>query len=672
MHYRQMKVLLIELILLGLLALPAGPVYAQNSLTPEILVSLEQVTSARISPDGQTIAYLKMVPRGEEDSPGRAFSELWVSDIAGKEHRRFTYKTQPGLIAWSPDGKLVTFTAKKAEFDEHVQVYGLPVDGGAARQLTESETSVLAYRWSPDGRYIAYIAVDAEPEEAKAAKKAGEDWIIYDQNLRHHRVWVRDVAEEVTHMLYSQEMSTWDLTWAPDSKTLVLQASELPLTDYSYMFKQLYTASLDDGAPRHLCETKGKLGPMAVSPDGKTLAFAGATGMNDPLAQSLFVVSLSGGVPVNLTKGFQGSVRSLAWKNDREIVALSTEGVENTLRVFPKKGGASKLLYRGAPVLSSFSLHPASRRFAAIGHAAGHPRELFTGKLNKSAVKRLTHSNPVLEKISLARQEVVEWSAPDGLNIQGVLTYPLDYQPGQRYPLVLQIHGGPEGVSLNGWSSSSGYPVQVLAADGYMVLQPNYRASGGRGVEFSKMDHNDLGGKEFDDVLAGIDALVERGLVDNERVGTGGWSYGGYFSAWAATKHSQRFKASVVAAGLTNWISFTGTTDIPYEMSLVHWNSWWMDQRDLHWERSPLYHIGNAQTPTLVVHGLKDERVHPEQSLELYTTLKIRDIPTKLIMYPREPHGLREVQHQKHFIQSVLDWYKQYLKKAEKSEQVIN
>jgi dipeptidyl aminopeptidase/acylaminoacyl peptidase len=187
-------------------------------------------------------------------------------------------------------------------------------------------------------------------------------------------------------------------------------------------------------------------------------------------------------------------------------------------------------------------------------------------------------------EITLARQEVIEWKGPDGKTIEGVLTYPKDYEQGNRYPLVLQIHGGPEGVSLNGWRTRSGYPVQNIAAEGYFVLEPNYRGSGGKGVAFSKANHDDLGGKEFDDVLAGIDALVERGLVDKERVGTGGWSYGGYFSAWAATKHSERFRASVVAAGITNWISSSGTTDIPHEMVLVHWNSYWYQQRDLHWQ----------------------------------------------------------------------------------------
>ena len=193
------------------------------------------------------------------------------------------------------------------------------------------------------------------------------------------------------------------------------------------------------------------------------------------------------------------------------------------------------------------------------------------------------------------------------------------------------------------------------------MLMPNYRGSGGRGVEFSKADHRDLGGKEFEDVIAGIDHLAEQGLVDPERVGSSGTSYGGYFSAWAATRHSDRFKAAITFAGISNWSSFTGTTDIPYEMSIVHWDLWWFDNPLLNWERSPVAHVSESSAPTLVGHGLADERVHPEQSMEIHTALKIKGVPTGLVLYPREPHGLLEPAHQLDFMQRMLEWFGRYL-----------
>jgi dipeptidyl aminopeptidase/acylaminoacyl peptidase len=195
-----------------------------------------------------------------------------------------------------------------------------------------------------------------------------------------------------------------------------------------------------------------------------------------------------------------------------------------------------------------------------------------------------------------------------------------------------------------------------------MVLQPNYHGSGGRGVEFSKADHEDLGGLEFDDILAGVNYLIDQSMVDPDRLGTGGWSYGGYLSAWAATRHSDRFKAAMVGAGISNWISFTGTTDIPIEMSVVHWDSWWFDEPQLHWDRSPLAHINKAQTPTLVIHGQKDDRVHPEQGLELYQALRIKGVDTRLVLYPRQPHGLKERAHRLDYMNRLVAWFNKYVK----------
>jgi len=243
-----------------------------------------------------------------------------------------------------------------------------------------------------------------------------------------------------------------------------------------------------------------------------------------------------------------------------------------------------------------------------------------------------------------------------------VLVRPLDESPDTRYPLAILPHGGPEGISFDGWTTRALYPAQVLAARGYVVLMPNYRGSGGRGVAFSKGDHRDLGGKEFLDVIAGIDYLAEQGLVDPDRVGMSGTSYGGYFSALAATKYSDRFKAAIPYAGISNWVSFTGTTDIPYEMSIVHWDTWWFEDPGLAWDRSPLAHVNDSQTATLVGHGMADDRVHPGQSIELYTALRIKGVPTDLVLYPREPHGLLEREHQLDFMRRILEWFDKYLK----------
>jgi dipeptidyl aminopeptidase/acylaminoacyl peptidase len=266
--------------------------------------------------------------------------------------------------------------------------------------------------------------------------------------------------------------------------------------------------------------------------------------------------------------------------------------------------------------------------------------------------------------VQLGRQETIEWTARDGWRIEGVVIHALGATQGARAPLAILPHGGPEGISYDGWSTNSLYPAQVLAAQGFTVFMPNYRGSGGRGVAFSKGDHRDLGGREFDDVLDGIDELHTRGIADRERVGISGTSYGGYFSAWAGTKYSARFRLAMPFAGISNWMSFTGTTDIPYEMAVVHWDLWPYEHPLLMWERSPVAHVANARTPMIIGQGLADERVHPEQMIELHAALKLKGVPVELVLYPREPHGMLERQHQLDYMRRVVEAFNRYVKPA--------
>lgn len=646
-----------------LLLVSSASIGQQKGVTPEMVVNFERVSQVSLDPTGQWIAFVKSVPRSEKDGPGGSFSEIWMVSTKGGEPKQYTSKPVSAYsVSWSPDGKSINFLSRRKEHNANTQVYQMRIDGGEATALTHHKSSVGSYQWSPDGTMISFLATDPATAEEKKAKKAGQDWKVADENFKFRRLWVMDVMSGESHKVYKNDLNTWSYAWSPDSKTFAIQTTETTLIDDSYMYRKIHTVPVAGGEPTILCKTEGKLGNMVYSPDGSKLAFMSAVSLNDPIAQSVFVVSASGGMAKNITENYEATANWITWLDNKDLLVASTERQQSSLSRLSASDGKMKKIINTGPIMQSLSVQAKKGLFAAVAHTPQHPQEAFIGKLKDGKLTRLTNHNAGLADITLGKQEVIEWTAKDGMSIEGVLTFPVDYQQGQRYPLVLQIHGGPEGVSLNGWNTRSGYPVQVLAASGYMVLEPNYRGSAGRGVAYSKADHDDLGGSEFDDVLAGVDALIEKGLVDPDRVGTGGWSYGGYFSAWAATQHSPRFKASVVAAGISNWISFNGTTDIPHEMSLVHWNSYWYDQRDLHWKRSPLYHIQKAKTPTLVVHGMSDARVHPGQGIELYTALKHKNVPTKLVLYPRQPHGLRDKAHQLDFIKRVVAWFDQYLK----------
>ena len=653
--------------LLLLLVVAAGAAGAQAPLTPELLVDLERVTDVAIDLGGSRIAFILQVPRADSEKPGAPWTELWMIGPGGGPPRRYSPSGENATSpAFSPGGERLYFLAKPDGEDAKAQIHVVAVDGGAPTAVTSHDSSILDFRLSPGGQKIAFVAADPKTEEEEKAPETGRDWKVHDEDFKHRRLYLIDAKGEKPRPLTDRVWSIWDLEWTPDSESILVQWTEVPRTDESFLFRRISAVRVAGGSDTIAVATEGKLGPMEVSPNGRTLAFLGAVSLNDPLAQSVYVVPLGGGGGArNLLDDYRGSAVDLAWLDDGTLLVLAQEGTATRLVRLDARSGARTPLPETPAIVQAFEVSRASGRIAAGADTLRHPAEVWSGDVDGGPLERLTHHNPELDGLRLARQEVFHWTSAEGWPLEGVLTWPLDHAPGRRYPLVLQIHGGPEGVSLNGWTTSAIYPVQLLAGDGFFVLEPNYRGSGGSGVAFSKADHDDLGGSEYDDVLRAIDALVAQGLVDGERVGTGGFSYGGYFSAWGATRWSERFDAAVVGAGISSWISFMGTTDIPNEMSIVHWNSWWWDEPELHWERSPLAHLERARTPTLLLHGAKDDRVHPEQSLELYTALRLKGVPTQYVLYPREPHGIRERAHQLDAIERIRGWFTRYLASEE-------
>jgi dipeptidyl aminopeptidase/acylaminoacyl peptidase len=446
---------------------------------------------------------------------------------------------------------------------------------------------------------------------------------------------------------------------------LAVQITESSDADADLMYRKLYIMRV--GGEQTLVPTEGKLGPMAFAPDGSRLAFLGATSFNDPLAQSIFVVAATGGTPQNITPNYEGSVMNLGWRDARTIRFVAVEGTRAALNTIAANGGSiTRVVGHGAEIFTNASFARDGNTFAVAASTANHPNEVYIGNTRNRQLRRLTQHNSWLRDVQLGAQETFEWTSRDGWRMEGVLIRPVGAPQGARAPLAILPHGGPEGFNTNGWSTNSLYPAQVLAGQGFAVFMPNYRGSGGRGVAFSKADHRDLGGREFDDVLDGITALHQRGVADSTRVGISGTSYGGYFSAWAGTKHSARFRLAMPFAGISNWTSFTGTTDIPVEMAAVHWDLWPYEHPMLMWERSPLAHIGNANTPMIIGQGMADERVHPEQMIQLHQALKLKGVAVDLVLYPREPHGLLERQHQLDYMERIVEAFNKYVRPTQR------
>ncbi len=299
---------------------------------------------------------------------------------------------------------------------------------------------------------------------------------------------------------------------------------------------------------------------------------------------------------------------------------------------------------------------------AVIADSPAHPREVFVWD-EATGYRRLTTSNPILSERDLAQQDAITYEARDGLELEGVLVRPLDERDDRRYPLIIAVHGGPESHYSYGWMSGYTFPAQALAADGYAVFYPNYRASTGRGVAFSKLDHGDPAGREFDDLVDAKNHLVDIGLVDADRVGISGGSYGGYATMWGATALSEHFAAGVAFVGISDLISSTGTSDIPNELHDVHLRAWPWDDWMFALQRSPIYHVDNAQTPLLILGGDADPRVDHSQSLALYRHFKLRtETPVRLVQYPGEGHGNSRTAARLDYSMRMKRWMDHYLK----------
>ncbi|NIM48027.1 MAG: prolyl oligopeptidase family serine peptidase [Gemmatimonadales bacterium] len=647
---------------LAAIATPVSSAAAQQ-LTSEMVVDLKQVTSVAMQPQGEYVAYTLRVPRGADEDPGGTYSEIWVVSTRGGAPKQFTSKPVSAFApAWLPDGSMITFLSRRRDRDANTQVYGIPLDGGEARQLSHAPRGVSSYAVSPDGSVLAYTMGDEVPAEVRKARQAGFDQRVEGTWTTITRLYVENLTTGESHQVTQDDVHVRDFSWSPDGTRLLYRASDRPFTDDGYMFTDNYSVAVTGGSGELVHDTEGKLTAGRYSPDGEYIAWLGGVSLNDPTNGSLFLMPATGGQPTNLTVDFPGTAAAYTWKDDGTILLTTIEKTRTFLyEVSVPEGRMKKLRGDSDPIFRGVSISRDGRRYATIASTPTHPNEVFVGSSNGRSLDRLTQSNPGLASMSFGEQETISWIGPDDWEISGVLIKPVGYQEGVRYPLQLQVHGGPESAYLDGWNTSYSTLAQMLAQRGVMVLMPNYRGSTGRGVAFAKGDHNDPMGKQFEDMLAGVDYLIDLGYVDPDRVAVGGGSYGGYTSAWAATKHSERFAAAVVFAGIANQVSKIGMTDTPAENALVHWNLWHWDDLELVWDRSPIKHIQNARTPTLIGHGERDLRVPTGQAFELYRGLKHMKVPTELVIYPREPHGLRERAHQIDFNRRALEWYLRYL-----------
>lgn len=650
------------------IAMAASVHAADDTITPLDVSRMKSVSSQAISPDGKSIAYTLRVQRDPlKGKNGSAWTELHVVDSeTGKSRPFITGHVSISGVAWTPDGRGISFLTKRGD-NKNTSIYVIPIDGGEARKLIEHSTSISSYDWKHDGKQIAFLAKDKDDPAEKKLRDKGFNAEGYEENLKPTRIWIANAEfdSDKEARLLDVAGSASELNWSPDGTLIAAAFAPTPLIDHYYMYRRIRVLNAETAEVVQKLNNPGKIGHLGWSPDSSKLAFLSGEDINDPSEGRLWIATLGIDGFLDVTAGYLPNVIEFHWSSNSQLQFLAHNSCLSEFGTIDLDKTQAKLTVTSQPddvVFESVSFSDSTGNAAMVGHSPSHLPEIFTAANNLKSPTRLTDVNPWLNEKRLAKQEIVTYTARDGQTVEGVLLRPLDEEPGKRYPLQLFVHGGPESHVSNGWISYYSYPGQVAAAKGYAVFHPNYRGSTGRGIAFAKDHQADYGGKEFDDLLDGVDHLVKSGLVDRAKVGVTGGSYGGFASAWCATKHSEHFAASVMFVGISNQISKSGTTDIADEMFHVHARKRIWDDWEFFLKRSPIYYVEQARTPILILHGKEDTRVHPSQSMELYRNLKILDqTPVRLVLYPGEGHGNRNAAARYDYSLRLHRWMDHYL-----------
>ncbi|RZF83007.1 S9 family peptidase [Pseudoalteromonas sp. CO325X] len=643
---------------------------ASDTITVEDIPKIKSVIQTAISPDGEQVAFTRSLPRElYVDKNGYNYSELYVVDDEGVERPFITGKVNIKSISWSADGQDIYFLAKLGE-DKHTALYHIPVDGGQAQQVFALKgRPISSYELSPTGKQVAILAMPSKDKSEKELKKLGFMAEVYEQGLKNKQLHLIDLAKADKPLdpeAINIDGYVSDMNYADDGSKLLVKTQPTALIDDKYMKSQWHLFDVQSKAVTLSFKTEGKLGDAELSHDGRYVAILGAEDKHDPATGRLYLADTQSGEIKEWLPDFMGHIADIEWANTENtlnfIAAVSPETFVGQIEVGDED--YDTLIEQGEFIASRLSVSDSDKTIALRANTAKHPNEVFM--IRGDEATRLSDSNPWLNDKRFAKQQALSFEARDGVEIGGVLVYPLDYQEGQRYPLIMAVHGGPESHDKNGWVTSYSDPGQMGAARGYAVFYPNYRGSTGKGVAYSKLGQNDYAGKEFDDLVDMKQYLVKMGLVDSDRVGITGGSYGGYASAWGATKLTEHFAASVMFVGVTNQLSKFGTTDISNEMYLVHARSYPWEKWQWYLERSPIYWAGQSKTPLLIMHGKDDPRVHPAQSMELYRYMKVQGKDVRLVYYPGEGHGNRRVAAQYDYSLRLMRWMDNYLMEGNK------
>jgi len=632
-----------------------GTAQEKKPMTFVDAVSLKGVSDPRLSPNGKQFLFTLTEADWEKND---TVSHIWRIDTDGTGLVQMTNgKEGESGGLWCPSGQCISFITKR---NTESQIFLLNNSGGEAIEFTKHKGGIDFHVWSPCGKKIYFVAADSLSQDEEKRKKEKDDAFIFENDYKHRHLWVIDVDSKEEKRLTEGDYTVRSFNISRDGKKAALTIVPTPLFDDS-LKSEIWLMDLMDGSKRQITQNSMSEASVSISPDNTQILFsADANDRHEWYCQSaLFTIPAAGGSPKLLIPDFPYEVYGPDWSADgRSIFFVANMGVHSEIFSLDLKPMKVRQLTEGEHALYGFDYVPALDKLVYLINTPQNPGTFWVSDMRAFSPRLVYDPYPELKTCELARYEAVQWKSTDGKTVEGILIYPIPYEKGKRYPLLAHTHGGPMGSDK---FTFDGY-AHARAGRGYAVFKPNYRGSTGYGNDVLR----DMVGHYFlhadDDVLTGVEHLVELGIADSEKLGTLGWSAGGHMTNWLVTQ-TDRFKAASSGAGASNWISMYAQSDVRiYRTPWFLGDPWHADSPlETYREHSPIFHVHKARTPTLILCGENDRRVPLAQSIEMYRGLKANGVETELVIFPRSGHGPNELRHRLYKMNKEFQWLEKHI-----------
>ena len=624
-----------------------------------------------LSPDGKKLVYGNVVT-GKRGGADVDASALWIVNAKdGSGAVRLT--ACPGSIcdehgaAWTPDGKHIAFVT--TDDKEQTQIAVSDAAGRTVKTITTARGPLDTPRWSPDGRRIAFLYSEGAPRTPGPLNPLARDSGVLSATIYEQRLAIVPMAGGELKLLGPVDLNIYEYDWAPDGRSFAVTAAH-GSGDDNWWIAELDVLDASSGAARTLLKPSLQMASPRWSGDGTRIAYIGGLMSDETITGGdIYVISGKGGTPVDVTPGLAASVHTFTWNaSNSRLVATEFAAGDEVLATIDVNSRTQREIWRAPQMIwansvmgftpgdAGISLSKDGTYSAVIRQSYTAPPEVETGPPGQW--KPITHANEHVRKLTGSVTNVF-WKS-DQFNVQGMLIAPASIEPGKRYPLVVDVHGGPAHAHYPIFPAAHDSFDAAVASQGYFVFQPNPRGSYGQGAAFTRANVKDFGGGDLRDVLTGLDAIEKTAPVDPERIGIMGWSYGGYMTMWAVTQ-TNRFNAAVSGAGISDWQSYYGTNNIDTWM-IPYFGASVYDDPKVYERSSPLTFINNVRTPTLLLAGDRDAEVPISQSYEYWNALRRLGVKTKFVVYPDEGHFFFRREDQIDDMSQVLDWFDRYLK----------